>query len=239
MLEPLRLAVIVDLIDEGGRGGLLLAGGIEDQGELPEQQLVAMIAISTRAEGDDSVGNQISSVPVGWATDLDDPVERLLQIHRNAGKAKEFAKNYDSDLISGIGGAMPPALTNVMMSSMGDAVPLIANVLVSNVRGTPVPLYTAGARIDSMYPMSLLMDTQGLNVTAVSYMDSVDFGFTVDPQLVPEPWAIADRIAGAMQELVDASEEHPQVRSRKRNKAKSVDSKNSSKNREAASLRVA
>ena len=65
---------------------------------LPDESLVAMIAISTRQEGDTSTGNQITTVPVSWATDLEDPVERLMQVHRNAIKAKEFSSNYDADM---------------------------------------------------------------------------------------------------------------------------------------------
>lgn len=187
-----------------------------EQGELPEEQLVVMIAISTREEGDKSMGNQVTSVPCGWATDLEDPVERLLQIHRNAEKSKQFAKNYDADLIGGMGDALPPALADLMMSSVGDSAPVMANALVSNVRGTPFPLYSAGARIEAMYPMSILQDTQGLNITVVSYCDHVDFGFTYDPDLLPDPWTLAEKVPSAMEELVKATEQHPPVRSRTR-----------------------
>ena len=48
-----------------------------------------------------------------------------------------------------------------------------------------MPLYMGGAKIETMYPMSVLVTGQGLNITVVSYMDRVDFGFTVDPELIP------------------------------------------------------
>jgi hypothetical protein len=31
----------------------------------------------------------------------------------------------------------------------------------------------------------------------------VDFGFTVDPDLVPDPWLLADQLAPALDELED------------------------------------
>ena len=40
-----------------------------------------------------------------------------------------------------------------------------------------------------------------LNVTVISYIDRMDFGFTVDPDLVPDPWDMADRIPSALDEL--------------------------------------
>jgi len=75
------------------------------------------------------------------------------------------------------------------------------NAVVSNVRGTPVPLYSAGARIECMYPLSVLAPGQGLNITAVSYMDRVDIGFTVDPDLVSDPWSLAEGVTLGMEEL--------------------------------------
>jgi hypothetical protein len=44
-----------------------------------------------------------------------------------------------------------------------------------------------------------------LNATLVSYMGHVDVGFTVDPQLVPDPWALADAIPQALDELLGAT----------------------------------
>ena len=44
----------------------------------------------------------------------------------------------------------------------------------------------------------------GLNFTVMSYEDRVDFGITTDPDLVPDPWAIADCVRAALAELFDA-----------------------------------
>jgi hypothetical protein len=70
------------------------------------------------------------------------------------------------------------------------------NVAGSNVPGPPT-LYIAGARVERIYPMSLLLPKSGLNVTVFSYCGQVDFGFTVDPDLVPDPWSLADGIPTA------------------------------------------
>ena len=52
-----------------------------------------------------------------------------------------------------------------------------------------------------MIPMSIVEAGQGLNVTVLSYRDRLDFGFTVDPDLVPDPWSLAERIPVALEEL--------------------------------------
>ncbi len=207
--------------------GTAMRNYLAKRGELPEESLVAMIAISTREEGDSSVGNKITSIPVSWATDLEDPVARLLQVHTNADKAKEFSKNYDADLISGMGAALPPALASLMFRSAGDYASLFmpANVIVSNVRGTPIPLYTAGAKIECMYPISVLMDGMGLNLTVVSYMDRFDFGYIADPALVPDLWELAEAIPAATAELLEAARKTPAPAARSVRKKRSAEAR--------------
>jgi hypothetical protein len=56
-----------------------------------------------------------------------------------------------------------------------------------------------------MYPMSMVMAGQGLNVTIMSYLDRIDFGFTVDPELVPDSWCLAEAVPGALDELLEAT----------------------------------
>ena len=41
-------------------------------------------------------------------------------------------------------------------------------------------------------PVSIVLDGQGLNITVVSYLDRLDFGFIVDRELVPDVSDLAD-----------------------------------------------
>jgi hypothetical protein len=101
-------------------------------------------------------------------------------------------------------------LTNLAFRTMFSAeldrlLPAAANVLVSNMPGPPIPLYSAGARLRAIYPLGPLMMGMGLNVTVMSYIDSVDFGVQCDPTLIPDPWAISERIPDAVAELIKSS----------------------------------
>lgn len=197
--------------------GSALRTYLDQRLQLPERPLAGLIAISKRSQGDLEMGNQITSVPVGLATDIADPVQRLLRIHRNAAKAKQMAKAYDADMLRGIGESLPPGLLNLLMRAMNSSEAPAgqpANVIVSNVRGTPVPLYCAGARIECMYPMSILAPGQGLNVTMVSYMGRVDVGFTVDPELVPDAWQLAEEVPRALTELLSAARQRVEAEAR-------------------------
>jgi hypothetical protein len=55
-------------------------------------------------------------------------------------------------------------------------IPVVANLIVSNVPGPQMPLYLAGARVKSYYPVSAVAHGLGLNITIVSYDGSLDFG---------------------------------------------------------------
>ena len=175
---------------------------LKARNELPKESLAVAVAVSTRAEGDSSLGNQVTSIFVSWATDVEDPAERLLQIHKNVMKAKDMERALRASEIQAIGDTAPPRLINLAwraLAAMG--VPAPSNLMVSNVPGPPIPLYTAGARIEAMYPMSILAPSNGVNVTVISYRGRIDFGFTVDPELIPDPWLLAEGIPLALEEL--------------------------------------
>ena len=96
---------------------------------------------------------------------------------------------------------MPPIMISSMMESLpAEQAPQIlgANLIVSNVRGMPVPMYMAGARIEHMYPMSIITAGMAINFTCISYHDQMEFGIMVDPDQVPEHASIANGLLAAL-----------------------------------------
>jgi len=184
--------------------------GLQQLGDLPTSSLVALCPISLREPGDQSFGNQITSMPVTMATHLADPRERLAVIHASAERAKQRAREGAFEYITALAESLAPgALQLVMQAAHGvsDYAPIPANFVFSNVRGLPIPTYMAGARVEELYPMSMLQVANGLNVTAVTHDDQVDFGFLVDPKLIPDPWIFAKGVRGALEELEAATQE--------------------------------
>jgi WS/DGAT/MGAT family acyltransferase len=182
---------------------------LASRGELPETSLKAVVPVSTREPGDQSIGNQIRDITVDWATDLEDPIERIMRIHKDTTRAKNEVKEGGVNLIEGLAESLPPAATRLIMqagAAFADRVPLPGNAVVSNVRMPSVPFYIAGAKIVSTIPISVLAPTQGLNITALSYCDEIYFGFTVDPRLVPNPWMLAEGTSKSLIELQSAME---------------------------------
>jgi len=198
----------------------VLRGALRERDELPETSLVALCPVSLREAGDQSMGNQLTSMPVSLATHLADPAERLQAIHASADGAKQRTRDGAFEFITALGESLAPAALHLVMQTVHRAprfAPLPGNLVCSNVRGLPIPTYMAGARVEELYPMSMLQVGSGMNVTAVSHDDQVDFGFLVDPKLVPDPWLFADRVPRALAELeAAAARRRPPARRRPR-----------------------
>ncbi|HEX6659786.1 MAG TPA: WS/DGAT domain-containing protein, partial [Ilumatobacter sp.] len=78
------------------------------------------------------------------------------------------------------------------------------NLVISNVPGPAMPLYSAGARLEHFYPISAVADGQGLNMTVQSYNGNLDFGFVACRELVPDVWRLTDLLQDSMEELLAA-----------------------------------
>jgi hypothetical protein len=78
------------------------------------------------------------------------------------------------------------------------------NLIISNVPGPNVPLYYAGAELLAYYPLSAIVDGQGLNITAMSYRDTLFFGIIACRELVPDVDTLTAYLTEELQVLTDA-----------------------------------
>jgi WS/DGAT/MGAT family acyltransferase len=185
--------------------------------EHPDGPLVAMVPISVRSDEQKGThGNQVSMMLTSLATDLDDPLDRLAAIHQGMGLAKEQQNAIGADTLQNWVEFAAPAVLGLAVrtysrTKMADRHRPLFNVTISNVPGPPFPLYVAGAQMKATYPIGPIFDGGGLNITVMSYMDSLDFGFLVCPELIPDPWQLADAMHDALEQLTKAvaeKEEH-------------------------------
>jgi WS/DGAT/MGAT family acyltransferase len=184
---------------------------LDAHGELPGDPLIAQCPVSTRPEDEKrEVGTQVSAMFASLATDIDDPAERLMAIHASTQGAKEMQRAMSAEKIMGISEAAGPALIE-LAARMYTATGLdtrtrpVMNLIISNVPGPPFPLYVAGAAVKAMYPMGPLLFGTGINVTVFSYVDSIDFGFMVCREVVPDPWMLAEGVTSSVEELTKAA----------------------------------
>jgi hypothetical protein len=73
--------------------------------------------------------------------------------------------------------------------------------VVSNVPGPQFLLYCAGAKLIAHYPVSVITDGMGLNLTVMSYDGHMDFGIVADRDQIPDLSSMMDRLRDSLEEL--------------------------------------
>ena len=176
--------------------------------ELPEQPLVAAVPVSVRQPGEhDRFGNHLSALLMRLPVHIEDPAEQLMEIQYESRRAKQvhhavgedtlgYLAELTSDGILGAGIRIAEQLGVVRW------LPPLANVTISNVPGPPEPLYAAGARVISAHPHGPLLAGVRLNITVMSYADSVDFGLIGCRQSLPDADEVAQGFGNAVDILV-------------------------------------
>ncbi len=91
-----------------------------------------------------------------------------------------------------------------MLSGLGGKTRPMFNVTISNVPGPTEPLYFNGARMEQMYPVSLLSHGQALNITVVSYAGQFNVGFTGCRDTLPHMQRMSVYMGEALDELEKA-----------------------------------
>src|SRR5206468_3763756 len=121
-------------------------------------------------------GNKIGMIIVNLATDIASSSRRLEAIARSSSQAK--------GMLSELSQAQILAWSLFQLAPLGlpqGFMPLGRppfNVIISNVPGPRSPMYFNGALLDGMYPASIVLDGQALNITLVSRDKWLDFGLT-------------------------------------------------------------
>jgi WS/DGAT/MGAT family acyltransferase len=173
---------------------------------LPRKSLIAAVPISLREKGDTTADNQASMSFISLGTNVSDAKKRLAHIKAASAAMKSSMGSIKSILPTDFPSLGVPWLIEAATALYGkakvaDRIPQVANVVISNVPGPPLPLYMAGARMVTNYPTSIIVHGMALNITVQSYDKSLDFGLMADAQAMPDVRELADAIAIAFDDL--------------------------------------
>lgn len=178
--------------------------------EHPDGSLVAMVPMSVRSDDErDHGGNRVATMFASLASQIDDPIERLQAISTSMSQAKVQQHAIGADTLQNWAEFAAPAVAGQaarLYSRMriADRHRPAFNLTISNVPGPPFPLSIAGARLVANYPAGPIFDGGGLNITVMSYRDSLDFGLLVCPELIGDPDILATGLQEALDELLEA-----------------------------------
>jgi WS/DGAT/MGAT family acyltransferase len=177
--------------------------------ELPDSPLVAQIPVSVRTEEQfGTYGNKIGMLAAPIFTNEPDPVQRLRLTHEALRTAKERHKALPAQLLQDATQFIPPAVfaraARVSFSLAATRTP-VWNLVISNVPGPQFPLYCVGARMVAHYPVSVITDGLGLNITVMSYCGSLDFGIVADREQMRDVWQLIPWLRESLDELAPAT----------------------------------
>jgi diacylglycerol O-acyltransferase / wax synthase len=156
--------------------------------------------VVSQREGRGAGGNFFTPVRVHLPVGPASATERVLAV-RDAMAARRRAVQSGASLANAV--ALAQLLPESVLSRVARSQVAGLDFATSNLRGAPVPLYIAGARVLYNLSMGPLAGT-AFNLTTISYDGTMDMGLLVDPSAVEDPGALRVGLEEAYQELIDA-----------------------------------
>ncbi|HEX4658744.1 MAG TPA: wax ester/triacylglycerol synthase family O-acyltransferase [Streptosporangiaceae bacterium] len=179
---------------------------------LPATPLVAMIPVSIRDPASKgALGNKVSAMLATLPTHVTGPDQRLQIVHAATKIAKTQQAAIPQGLVDQVSDFAPPALTAraarvVFATGLLHRLPPF-NICISNVPGPNVPVYLCGAKLLAHYPVSVITDGQGLNITLVGYLGQLHFGLVSCRELVPDIDTLAGYLVEELELLLKAADQ--------------------------------
>ena len=174
---------------------------------LPDRPLLAACPVSVRNDetADIESSNKVSAMFVSLPTHLDDVEARIEHIRDATKGAKDEHQAVGARTLLELGelaGPLSFGLASRLLGGLASRRTVPINLVISNVPGPPFPLYLAGARLASMLPLGPPIEGAGLNITVMSYLDRIDWGFIACRELAPRLQDMANAVEDAHQELL-------------------------------------
>jgi WS/DGAT/MGAT family acyltransferase len=171
-----------------------------NHGELPAHSLKSMVPVSLRKPGDIDSSNAVGAISADLATNIKDPVQRFRAIKASMEAGKALFQDMSPDEASlFLQLIQMPGLILIPLG-LGSRFPPYSTV-ISNVPGPRQPMYWNGARLEGIYPASIVTEGIALNITLVTYDTQVDFGIMACRRSLPQVQRFIDYLEESLAEL--------------------------------------
>ena len=188
---------VVLTVVSGGLRRLLIGRGER----VDDLELRAMVPVSVRADHQrGALGNMVANVWAVLPIYEPDPLERLQVISESMVDLKSSGQAVGAQLLTSIGEFAPPTI--VAQASRVVARQRAFNLVVTNVPGPQIPLYSLGREMLEVYPVLPLSGNTTLGVALLSYNGSVGFGLLGDYETTEDIGELAEGIEKSVAELL-------------------------------------
>jgi len=182
---------------------------LRQHGELPRSTLVAGMPVSLKGS-DADVGNKLSYIIAPFFTNEADDLKRLRRVIKVTSAAKrELASVSVTAAEDYYALIMAPT---ILLTATGNATRVrpVINAIFSNVPGSREPLYLEGAELEEIYPLSIVTDAMGLNITVISHVNKLCIAVASCPTNQPGIEALDGLLRESYGNLRDAVNEQRQ-----------------------------
>lgn len=185
--------------------------------EAPGDPLLALIPVQVAASAESpaakasggeraSVG-ELAAMIAALPTNEPDPAERLRMSHQAMKIAKDDHAAVPAELMADLGDFAPPIIAAgaaqiVSRLGVADMANPRFNVVISNIPGPQRPRYAAGHLQVAAFPVPVITDGAGLNITVLSYAGQMHVGLVADRTAVDDLDLLVTDIGDALAELV-------------------------------------
>lgn len=175
------------------------------RGALPKEPLVAQVPMSLRRPGEQAGGNLVTLLLVELGGAAGGPMQRLEAIRKHCSVAKAEARALSPQSMNTYLMSLSGLVLLAEYLGMGDRVPPVGNVLVSNVPGPSGQLFLGDALLQEAYPVSTLMPSLALNITVHTYFRSMFVGLVGAAEILPDIDSLGRGMRAALDRLEQAS----------------------------------
>jgi hypothetical protein len=186
---------------------------LDAKGELPDESLVTGCPVNVRDESEkDTEGNMVGMMTTRLCSDIEDPLERLRQVHLDALNAKAYMQAQGTRMMIDFSEAVPASIQSLLIQASAFAGMAEKNVMmnttVTNVPGPPVQLYMCGAQIIDSFGIGPISPGMGLfhtvNTMVMKNRGTMTLAFVCCRDVMPDPEFYADCIEASFAELLSA-----------------------------------
>jgi WS/DGAT/MGAT family acyltransferase len=186
----------------GGLRNFLIARGVDPDDE--KQALQALCPVSIRDTSErTALGNRLAMLLVKLPIAEADPERRIAAVRTTVDGLKARKQAVGADFLLNLAGFAPSTLH--AMVARASLRQIAFNLIVTNVPGPQFPLYCQGAKLVEVFPIAFLYDGQWLSVAIFSYSGTLNFGYLVDAQGIPDVDVLGQCVEEGLRELVDAA----------------------------------
>ncbi|MCJ7815636.1 MAG: wax ester/triacylglycerol synthase family O-acyltransferase [Xanthomonadales bacterium] len=171
---------------------------LEETGHAVDHPITIQMPVNLRTGDDSGTGNKVGVALVELASPTEDPFRRLQEIGHSLHKVKQQVANVRGEAMQQY--TVIPARAGELIEKMklSDRIPTNGYTLVSNVPGPAHALYMKGAKLEQMYPISILVPGLRMNITLLSCAGVLNFGI-----VATEDVKSLDRLASHIREEFD------------------------------------